>query len=68
MSMPTLPSGLPPQVMEKFKPVFDILQSVMSRRPDVTHFSLSVDILMVAMFTLVFVLLAGWKFATSEGV
>jgi len=68
VSMPTLPSNLPSQVMENFKPVFDVLQSVVSRRPDVTHFSLSMDIVMVSVFTILFVLLAGWKFATTEGV
>ncbi|NOZ91677.1 ABC transporter [bacterium 3DAC] len=68
LSMPQIPQNLPPQAMQALKPIMDMLNSLMSTRPNVTHFSMQTDILVMAGFTVVFVLLAGWKFAVSEGV
>ncbi len=68
IAVPQIPQNLPPQAMKTLQPIMDMLNSVMSTRPDVTHFSMQTDILVMSGFAIVFVLLAGWQFAVSEGV
>ncbi len=68
ISIPTLPQNLPPQVMGYIKPLLDMLKSITSTRPDITHFPIHVDMGVMTAFTILFIILAAWKFYTSEGV